>query len=150
MEAGSHSLSHFVWGRWCPSATRSCYHWHMVTYTLGFRALNHWAVLPVCPTEKQIPLWILHSEYRKWLDWGSVTLLPAGCPVLVITFCHLKDLETLPHSHLLFSLSHSRNIPTWTVSPKSFTQVEGGEGDGGDGAMPVFLPSSCPLVLFKK
>lgn len=83
------------------------------------------------------------------LDQGSVTLLSPGCPVLVITLCHRKHLESLPHSHLLSSLSHGRNISTWTVSPKTFTQDAGDEGDEGDGAMPLFLPSSCPLFFLK-
>ena len=109
METGSHSISHSICGRRCPSATPSCSHWHMVAHVLGFHALNHWAILPVCPTEKQIPFWMLHSEYRKRLDQGSVTLLSPGCPVLVITLCHRKHLESLPHSHLLSSLSHGRN-----------------------------------------
>lgn len=149
METGSHSISHSICGRRCPSATPSCSHWHMVAHVLGFHALNHWAILPVCPTEKQIPFWMLHSEYRKRLDQGSVTLLSPGCPVLVITLCHRKHLESLPHSHLLSSLSHGRNISTWTVSPKTFTQDAGDEGDEGDGAMPLFLPSSCPLFFLK-
>lgn len=149
MEVDSHSICCSIWGRRCPLN-------HRVLFSLAygrshpwFHAFSHWAISPMYPTKKQISFWMLHSEYRKWLDQSSETLRSPGCPVLVITLCHLRHLETLPYSHLLFSLSHGMDIPTWTVCSKSFPQVEGDEGDGGDGAMPVFLPSPCLLVLFK-